>query len=119
MFFVFCKFYKKNGIFLCFFQVFVSFPNSNLDHPSAGCQGCQGSRSHRGDDGGLLSLPSEKTDSSAQKNDGGKRILSFPIGSMYGVFTYIWLIFMVNVVKYFIIRWILWVLKWSLFEGTC
>ena len=26
--------------------------------------------------------------------------MSFPIGSMYGIFTYIWLIFMVNVGKY-------------------
>ncbi len=30
----------------------------------------------------------------------------YPIGSMYGIFTYIWLIFMVNVGKYTI----LWVL---------
>ena len=27
-------------------------------------------------------------------------IMSFPIESMYGIFTYIWLIFMVNVGKY-------------------
>ena len=27
----------------------------------------------------------------------GNNSLSFPIGSMYGIFTYIWLIFMVNV----------------------
>ena len=27
-------------------------------------------------------------------------IKTFPIGSMYGIFTYIWLIFMVNVGKY-------------------
>ena len=33
-----------------------------------------------------------------------------PIGSMYGIFTYIWLIFMVNVGKYTIITWILWVI---------
>ena len=26
--------------------------------------------------------------------------MSYPIGSMYGIFTYIWLIFMVNVAKY-------------------
>ncbi len=34
-----------------------------------------------------------------------------PIGSMYGIFTYIWLIFMVDVGKYTIdtlIPWILW-----------
>ena len=28
-----------------------------------------------------------------------------PIGSMYGIFTYIWLIFMVNVGKYTIYGW--------------
>ena len=27
-------------------------------------------------------------------------VSSYPIGSMYGIFTYIWLIFMVNVGKY-------------------
>ena len=27
-------------------------------------------------------------------------VLYYPIGSMYGIFTYIWLIFMVNVAKY-------------------
>ncbi len=34
----------------------------------------------------------------------------FPIPSMYGIFTYIWLIFMVNVGKYTYQSWILWVL---------
>ena len=29
----------------------------------------------------------------------------YPIGSMYGIFTYIWLIFMVNVSKYTIHGW--------------
>ena len=29
----------------------------------------------------------------------------YPIGSMYGIFTYIWLIFMVNVGKYTIHGW--------------
>ena len=40
------------------------------------------------------------------------KIQSYPIGSMYGIFTYIWFIFMVNVGKYTIIyhTWILWVL---------
>ena len=33
----------------------------------------------------------------------------FTIGSMYGIFTYIWLIFMVNVGKYIYHTWILWV----------
>ena len=38
-----------------------------------------------------------------------------PIGSIYGIFCYIWLIFMVNVGRYTIHTWILWVMKfWGL-----
>ena len=38
-------------------------------------------------------------------------IVLYPIGSMYGIFTYIWPKYMVNVGKYTINTWILWVLK--------
>ena len=34
--------------------------------------------------------------------------MAIPIGSMYGIYTYIWLIFMVNVGKNIPVPWILW-----------
>ena len=48
------------------------------------------------------------------------RIFSYPIGSMYGIFTYIWLIFMVNVSMY-TIHWVFgysWVRNFNIFRNA-
>ena len=43
----------------------------------------------------------KKTGSKAEKPRGREEVIEgVPIGSMYGIFTYIWLIFMVSVAKY-------------------